>query len=85
MPLCHCVFHNVCAYIYYNILHTDVISSLKLGDSGGSVDTSLSPNNLSNSTLSVVPVDRRLRDEEPDIFSRLPPGQFGPKGNSHSK
>jgi len=66
--------------------HTDIISSLKSGDSpagnGGSVDTPLSPNNFSNSTSSVVPVDRRVRDKEPEIFSKLKPGQLGPKGTS---
>jgi len=70
-------------------LHTDIISSLKSGDSptgsGNSVDTSLSPNDLTNSTSSVVPVDRRLRDEEPKIFSKLPSGQFGSKGKLDSK
>jgi len=73
--------YTLCMYIYF---YTDMISSLKSGDSpagnGGSVDTSLSPNDLSNSTSLVVPVDRRLRDEEPDIFSKLSPGQLGPKG-----
>jgi len=62
-----------------------MIPSLKSGDSpagsGNSMDTSLSPNDLTNSTSSVVPIDRRLRDEEPEIFSKLPSGQFGPKGN----
>jgi len=43
------------------------------------VDASLSTNDLSNSTSSVVPVDKRLRDEEPEIFSKL---QLGPKGMS---
>ena len=43
------------------------------------MDTSLSSNDLSNSTSSVVPADRRLKDEEPEIFSKL---QLGPKGMS---
>jgi len=67
--------------------HTDIISSLKSGDSpagnGGSVNTSLSPNDLSNSISSVVSVGGRLRVEEPEIFSRLPPDQYGPKGMIH--
>ena len=76
-----------CKYIVIHAhFHTDIISSLKSDDNpagnGGSVDTSLSPNDLSNSTSSVVPVDRRLRDEEPEIFSKLQPGQLGPKGVS---
>ena len=72
-------------YIYsvINILLTDVISSIKSGDgptgNGGSVDTSLSTNDLSNFTSSIVPADKRLKDEEPEIFSKL---QLGPKGMS---
>ena len=64
--------------------HTDIISSLKSGDSpagnGGSMDTSLSLNDLSKSTSSVALVGGRLRVEEPEIFSKLQPGQYGPKG-----
>ena len=48
------------------------------------MDTSLSTNDLSNST-SVVPVDRRLRDQEPEIFSKLQRGQFRPKGENSFK
>ncbi|XP_065903832.1 uncharacterized protein [Dysidea avara] len=64
-------------------LKKDIISSLKSGDNpagnGGSVDTSRRLNDLSNSTSSVVSVDRRLRDEEPEIFGKLAPDQYGPK------
>ena len=71
-------------YYSSHYLSTDIISSLKSGDgptgNGRSVDTSLSTSDLSNSTSSVVPVDKRLKDEEPEIFSRLQPNQFGPKG-----
>jgi len=78
-------FTNATTYYTLPCL-TDIISALKSGDSpagnGGSVDTSLSPNDLSNSTSSVVPVDRRVTDEEPEIFSKLSPGQFGPKGET---
>ena len=75
-----------CNYIVIHAhLHTAIISALKSGDSpagnGGSVGTSLSPNDLSNSTSAVVPVDRRLRDEL-EIFSKLQSGQLGPKGVS---
>ena len=78
------LFHK---YVHASpFVHTDIISALKSGDSPvgnvGSVDTSLSPNDLSNSTSAVVPVDRRLRDEEPQIFSKLPPGKFGPQGEN---
>ena len=70
--------------MFHFILHTDIISSLKSGDNpagnGGSVDTSRRLNDLSNSTSSVVSVDRRLRDEEPEIFGKLAPDQYGPKG-----
>ena len=68
-------------YTLYAHLPTDILSSLKSGNSpasnGGSVDTPLSTNDLSNST---VPDDRRLKDEEPEIFSQLQPGQLEPKG-----
>ena len=72
----------------------DVIISLKSGDSltdsstnGVNVDTSLNslnltPNNLSNSTA-VVPSTAPDRYSVPLIFSKLSPGQFGPKGIIH--
>ena len=69
----------------------DVIISLKSGypltdssTNGVNVDTSLNslnlaPNNLSNSSA-VVPSTAPDRYSVPLIFSKLSPGQFGPKG-----
>jgi len=89
------IYCSVCTCVCYKcrrelqalpFIHTDIISSLKSGDSptgnGSSVDTSLSLNDLSNSTSSVVPVDRMLKDEEPEIFSKLSPDQFSAKGEN---
>ena len=65
--------------------YVDVIISLKSGDTSGSstngvnMDSlNVTPNNLSNSTA-VVPTapERKL---VPDIFYRLQPGQYSPRG-----
>jgi len=47
------------------------------GGNGFNLETSLSPNDLSQFTASA---SNKLKFEFTDIFLRLRPGQFGPKG-----
>jgi len=47
------------------------------GGNGFKLETSLSPNDLSQFTAST---SSKLKFEFTDIFLRLQPGQFGPKG-----
>ena len=62
----------------YTHLHIDMLLSPKSDDSPASNGSSA--DYCSNSPSSVAPIDKKLRDEEPKIFSKLQPDQLRLKG-----